>query len=200
MNREAYDAIASQWAQVRVQLSEVERPLLTRLCEGLAPGSEILDLGCGTGKPVAEHVANLAFRITGVDQSAQMLAVAQRLLPHQEWVLASLETFVPARQYSAVIAWDSLFHIPRSTHPSIFQRVRQCLPVGGKFALTVGGSAHPAFTDRMFDQTFFYDSHSPEVSVTLLQNAQFEIIHTEFLNLPTLGRDKGRFAILARAI
>ncbi|MBF2097913.1 MAG: class I SAM-dependent methyltransferase [Gloeomargaritaceae cyanobacterium C42_A2020_066] len=199
MNCEAYDAIASQWAQTRVQLSEVERQLLTRLCEDLAPGSEILDLGCGTGKPIAEHLVNRAFRITGVDQSAQMLAIAQRLLPEQVWVLASLETFVPTHQYSAVIAWDSLFHIPRGTHPSIFQRVRQCLPVGGKFALTVGGSARPAFTDRMFDQTFFYDSHSPEVALTLLQRVQFEIIHTEFLNLPTSGRDKGRFAIIARA-
>jgi hypothetical protein len=51
----------------------------------------------------------------------------------------------------------------------------------------------------MFGQQFAYDSHPPEVAMGLLRTAGFDVLHSEFLNLPTTGRDKGRFAIVASA-
>ena len=199
VNRESYDAIAVRWEQARVRLSEAERRLLALACDGLAPGSAVLDLGCGTGRPVAEHLVQRGLRIIGVDQSVQMLDVARRLLPDQQWILDTLESFVPSGRFAAVVAWDSVFHVPRAAHAPLFERVRAALDAGGRVALTVGGSAHPAFTDTMFERKFFYDSHPPEVAVALLRSARFEIVHTEFLNPPTAGRDKGRFAIVASA-
>jgi hypothetical protein len=64
--------------------------------------------------------------------------------------------------------------------------------------LTPGGSAHPAFTDTMFDHEFFYDSYPPERLSALLDSLGFEILVNEFMNLPTSGRDKGRIAVVAR--
>jgi hypothetical protein len=64
--------------------------------------------------------------------------------------------------------------------------------------LTVGGSEHPALTDTMFGQRFFYDSHPPERTLALLAAAGFEPVVSEFMNLPTAGRDKGRYAVVAR--
>jgi len=37
---------------------------------------------------------------------------ARSRLPEQHWVLSSLESFEPGGEFAAVIAWDSLFHIP----------------------------------------------------------------------------------------
>ena len=65
--------------------------------------------------------------------------------------------------------------------------------------LTVGGSDQAAFTDTMFGREFFYDSHPPQTTMALLGDAGFRIVHSEFLNPPTSGRDKGRFAIVAGA-
>ncbi|MEM9556193.1 MAG: methyltransferase domain-containing protein [Acidobacteriota bacterium] len=197
MNRTSYDAIVTDWERARVALSDAERRILALLCEGLGPGSTILDLGCGTGRPVAEHLVARGFRLTGVDQSPKMLDVAQRLLPEQEWILGSLETFTPHRTYDAAVAWDSLFHIPRAEHEGILRRVRAALPVGGRLALTVGGSDHSAFTDTMFGHEFFYDSHPPKVVEALLESLGFELVHCEFLDLPTSERDKGRYALVA---
>ncbi len=199
LNRQSYDAIAAQWMQARTMPSAAERRFLDLLCRGLPSGAAVLDLGCGSGRPIAEHLVAQGLRVTGVDQSPAMLAAAQRLLPTQTWVLAGIEHFVPAAPFAAAIAWDSLFHLPRQAHATVFQRLRAALPPGAALALTVGGSAHPAFTDTMFEHEFFYDSHPPEAAVALLREAGFEIEHSEFLNLPTSGRDKGRFAILARA-
>ncbi|MBX3628546.1 MAG: class I SAM-dependent methyltransferase [Nitrosomonas sp.] len=199
MNRESYDAIAVQWEQVRVRMSDAEQRILELLCGDLRFGCTVLDLGCGTGRPIAEYLVSQGFSVTGVDQSVQMLGFARQRLPTQEWILANLDTFVPGQSFSAVIAWDSLFHVSRVLYGSIFRNVKMALQPGGRFALTVGGSEHPPFTDTMFDREFFYDSHSPEVALQLLRDTGFELVHSEFLNLPTSGRDKGRFAMVARA-
>ncbi len=200
MNLESYNAIAEQWDQHRVQLSPLEAQVLPILIEGLAPHSTLLDLGCGSGQPVAAFFANLDFRIIGVDQSPAMLALARRRLPTHEWLLGTLEEFPSITDVGAVIAWDSLFHVPRDRHAGIFRRVRETLPIGGRFALTVGGSEHPAFTDVMFGHTFFYDSFPPAQAVSLLVTADFRIVNETYLNHADGARDKGRVALVAVAV
>jgi hypothetical protein len=74
------------------------------------------------------------------------------------------------------------------------------LEPGGRLAITVGGSEHPPFTDTMFGETFFYDSFPPERVLELLAGCGFVTVRAEFLNEPTKGRDKGRYAILARKL
>jgi len=199
-NRESYDAIAARWDDVRTRLADAERRILDLLLHGVEPGARVLDLGCGTGRPIAEHLVARGFAVTGVDQSLQMLALARARLPDASWLASRIEDFAPpAATFAAAIAWDSLFHVPREHHADVFARVRTSLRFGARFALTVGGSAHPAFTDTMLDHTFFYDSHPPGDASALLRTAGFTMVHAEFLSLPTTGRDKGRYAIVAAA-
>lgn len=203
LNRDSYDAITNEWDSARVQLSAAERILIDLTIEHIPCGASILDLGCGTGRPIAEYLVSRGFSITGVDQSEAMLQLARYRMPEQRWILSSLESFEPTGptgQFAAVIAWDSLFHIPRSAHAAILSRARAAMPINGRLVITVGGSEHPAFTDSMFGRTFFYDSHPPEAAMELLGTLHFAVVHTEFLNLPTGGRDKGRFAIVAEAV
>ncbi len=49
----------------------------------------------------------------------------------------------------------------------------------------------------MYGQPFFYDSHRPEAVVAILKSLGATIEHTEFINPPTTGRDKGRYGIVA---
>lgn len=200
MNIDSYNAIADQWAQHRTQLSPLEAQILPMVAEGLAPHSTLLDLGCGTGQPVATFFAEAGFRIVGVDQSPAMLALACRRLPSHQWLLSTIEDFPTVDGIGAVVAWDSLFHIPRERHAAILQRVRATLPVGGRFALTAGGSEHPAFTDTMFGHHFFYDSFPPDQVAALLETAGFRVLHQSYLNHPDCARDKGRVAMVASAV
>ncbi len=64
--------------------------------------------------------------------------------------------------------------------------------------LTCGGSEHPPFTDTMFDHTFAYDSHPPQKMLELLAAQGFVPRISEFMNLPTGRRDKGRYAVVAQ--
>jgi cyclopropane fatty-acyl-phospholipid synthase-like methyltransferase len=206
INRESYDAIVADWDAARARLSAAEARILDIVLADVTKGAPVLDLGCGTGRPIAEHLLACGLAVTGVDQSPRMLALARTRLPDATWVEARIEDLVPRGPFAAAVAWDSLFHVPRAHHAGVFGRVRAALTRGGRFALTVGGSdpsgagcAQPGFTDTMFGQTFFYDSHPPEAATALLVAAGFAIVHAEFLSLPTSGRDKGRYAIVAAA-
>lgn len=196
-NRAAYDAIADRWLEARTQLALAERRVLESALASVPAGAEMLDLGCGTGRPVAEWLVAQGFNVTGVDQSSAMLAHAKRLLPAQQWVLSPIEEFATAREFAAVIAWDSLFHIPRQRIPAIFAKVSRWLQPQGVFACTLGGSAQPAFDDEMFGQRFAYDSPAPSDVPALLADAGLSLREQVVLNHPDGGRDKGRIAYVA---
>ncbi len=108
-----------------------------------------------------------------------------------------METFAPDEEYDGAVVWDALFHIPREHHESILRTVLRSMRKGSTLILTVGGSEHPPFTDTMFGQTFFYDSHAPVVVLEILRSLGTIVEHAETINLPTSGRDKGRYGIVA---
>ncbi|WP_185730959.1 class I SAM-dependent methyltransferase [Burkholderia cepacia] len=196
----SYDKIAQSWAQVRRELEVDECRLVNILIEGVASDERVLDLGCGTGSPIDQYILTRGMQLTGVDQSENMLKIARHNIPNGEWLKSSIEAFRPSGVYAAAIAWDSIFHVPRQEHFKIFSRTRDALRSGGRFLLTVGGSEHPPFTGSMFGSLFFFDSFPPSTAVSFLELAGYKIIHTEFVDPPTEGRDKGRFAIVAEAV
>ncbi|EHK69289.1 SAM-binding motif-containing protein [Pseudomonas psychrotolerans L19] len=200
MNKTSYNAIADTFRQVRVSLRDDERRYLDVLLEKLEPGATLLDLGCGTGTPVAAAILAQGHRVLGVDQAAAMLAHARREFPKQRWIEARLENYACAEPYQGALLWDSLFHLERRWHATLLARVVAGLPQGGRLMLTAGGSANEAFVDTMFDQPFFYDSHPPEVLRGLLQDLGVRILVDEMLEPPDGGRNKGRCAFVVEKV
>ncbi len=199
-NARAYDRIAAAWDEARRSFYGRERDYVDLVLDGLPPASCLLDLGCGTGRPIAEYVLARGHRIVGLDQAEALLAIARRRFPAARWEHARLETLTLDGLFAGAICWDALFHVERAYHRTILATVARHLAPGARLMLTVGGSAHPAFVDTMFGEELFYDSHPPDAAVALVRDVGFEPILTEFMNLPTDGRDKGRFAIVARRV
>ncbi len=198
MNRDSYNKIAKQWDYARRKFYGREKDYLDVLLGELPENSLIIDIGCGTGSPMAEYVIARGHRVVGIDQSEELIKIAGERFPNGHWILSSIEEFEFAGIFNAAVFWDSLFHIKRSYHEPILRRVIGNLAVGGRLMLTVGGSDHPPFTDTMFGQVFFYDSNTPTETVHILQDLGCRVLIGEFMNLPTAGRDKGRYAIVAQ--
>lgn len=198
MNRQSYNAIAASWDAARAGFYGREREYVDTLLNSLAAPSDILDLGCGTGRPIAEYILSKGHRVTGVDQAEALLERARSRYPNGTWIESTIEEFDPPKQFDAIVCWDAMFHIDRARHAALFARFARLLLPGGRLMMTVGGSDHPAFTDTMFGQSFFYDSHPLDKVRGMLAAAGFEPVIAEFMNEPTAGRDKGRYAIVAR--
>ncbi|MET1083229.1 MAG: class I SAM-dependent methyltransferase [Burkholderiales bacterium] len=198
MNRSSYNAVALSWDAARTSFYGRERSYLDIFLEGLPVPSRILDIGCGTGRPIAEYILARGHHLTGVDQASKLLDLARSRFPEGTWIESRIEDFEATEQFAGVVCWDALFHIERSSHDALLSRVAKMVGIDGRLMLTVGGSDHPAFTDTMFGETFFYDSHPPEKVLSLLHQLGFEPLVSEFMNEPTSGRDKGRFAIVTQ--
>lgn len=191
----AYDRIAEAWSRARrAEAGERfrERRLVDWLVAPLSPGARVLDVGCGCGQPIATYLVGLGVRVTGLDGSARMVELARRAVPEAAVVLGDMRTAEPGGPFDAIVAWDSVFHLPRAEHAALFARFRSWLRPGGRLLLSLGGSGGE-FTAEMLGETFFYGGHEPEEALRLLKGAGFDIEHWE-ADDPT---SRGHIAVLA---
>ena len=107
----------------------------------IRPGQRVLDVACGTGalaRAVAARVGGAGAAI-GVDANAEMLAVAQRLLPGVEWIHGHAESLpVADASVDAVVSqFGMMFFDDRVAALRDMQRV---LVPGGRLAVAVCGA------------------------------------------------------------
>lgn len=65
-----------------------ERAWLDRFLRRVPPGGTILDVGCGTGEPIARYLIERGFRVVGVDASPRMIELCRSRFPDAEWLVA----------------------------------------------------------------------------------------------------------------
>jgi len=111
-----------------------------------------MDVGCGAG-PLTKALVEAGFDVTGVDNSAELLKLANANVPTAHFVYASVYD-VQIRDYDAVIALGE----PLTYHPDgvdadnlvsgFFQRVAEALPPGGMLIFDVIGLGEPSLAGR----------------------------------------------------
>lgn len=107
-----YDRRSSDWIADRGSaLTEADRSWLDRFTTRLSPGDPVLDLGCGSGRPMAAALLKRGFRVTGVDSSARLVAHAASVLPAGRFVQADMRTLDLGETFAGVLAWHSLFRL-----------------------------------------------------------------------------------------
>jgi len=91
-----------------------------RFIERLGRGAKVLDLGCGSGRPVAQHMADLGLRMTGVVSSPSMISLCRQRLPDHEWIIADMRQLALGRRFDGILAWDSFFHLSHDDQRRMF--------------------------------------------------------------------------------
>ena len=122
-----YERHALSWDTERDR-SLFERPWLNRFSELMPERGSILDLGCGSGEPIARHFIKHGFRLTGVDCSEAMIAICRDRFPDQTWIVGDMRTLGLGTHSDGIIAWDSFFHLTQDDQRRmlpIFQRHAQ---------------------------------------------------------------------------
>lgn len=191
--RHAYDGIAAAYDRERRRAFR-ERPYLDRFVRAL-PGARILDVGCGTGAPIDTYLLRRGCAVTGIDASERMLSLARQNAPRATFLAGDMRTVALRATFDGVVAWDSLFHVPREEHAAMFRRLRSWLAPGGVLLLTLGGSQGD-FTALMCGGELFYSSNAPQRSVELLEDAGFRVELQE-IDDPS---SRGHLVLLAVAV
>ncbi|MFA5160770.1 MAG: class I SAM-dependent methyltransferase [Elusimicrobiales bacterium] len=139
-NRAQYDAHAEFYHRKRRSKTSgywnefVDWPAVRALLRGETRGRRVLDLGCGTGILCGRFRG--AASVTGVDNSAAMLAIARRGNPSARFVLAdAARTGLASGDFDTVCA-ALLPHYFRDLRP-LFTEAARLLRPGGVFVFSM---------------------------------------------------------------
>ncbi len=134
-----YSRHADDWARMRDgPLNADESPHLERFAAALPEGSEVLDLGCGSGRPIADWLIGQGFRLTGVDTSPGLIARCRAAFPEHEWRVADMRGLDLDRRADGVLAWFSSFHLTAEAQAGMAAVYARHLRPGGVL-MFIGG-------------------------------------------------------------
>ena len=105
------------------------------------PGERILDVGCGTGQLTAD-IARSGAQVTGLDNSADMLADARKNYPELTFVVADAAGFDFPEPFDAVFS-NAALHWVKDAEGAVASIARALRP-GGRFVAEFGGKGNIA--------------------------------------------------------
>jgi trans-aconitate 2-methyltransferase len=127
------------------------RPALDLLARvDVAAPESVYDLGCGTGnitKLLAERWPQA--RVTGVDDSAEMLSRARATSHAIDWIQASLASWRPQTPGDLVYSNAALHWLP--DHESLFRSIAECVAPGGTLAVQMPNNFRAPSHDLIYD-------------------------------------------------
>src|SRR5690242_7409902 len=85
-----YESVADEFAKLR-RASGIGLGTIRNWAKQLPEGASLLDLGCGTGVPVAVELGKLGFIVAGVDASPTLIAEFRRQMPAGLWACETIE-------------------------------------------------------------------------------------------------------------
>jgi SAM-dependent methyltransferase len=135
-----YERNAHAWDKDRGGVL-LEKTWMDRFLALLPQGASILDLGCGSGRPIARYLVDCGHSVTGVDSSPSLIDICRGRFPQQEWVVADMRTLRLERTFGGVLAWDSFFHLAPEDQRSMFPIFKAHAAPGAPLMFTSGPAA-----------------------------------------------------------
>ena len=114
-----YRRYAKAWTDLRGQWL-YEKTWLDRFLGLLPAQAKILDLGCGSGRPIAAYLLQHGHQLTLVDSADSMLEMAREHFPTQCWIEADMRSVELSQHFDAILAWDSFFHLTTQDQRGMF--------------------------------------------------------------------------------
>jgi SAM-dependent methyltransferase len=169
-----YAEHAAAWDEARGTILR-ERQWIDAFLDQVRPGGEILDLGCGSGEPVARHLVGRGFRVTGLDASPGLLALCKERFPDQNWHLGDMRALDLGRRFDGVLAWYSFFHLDQDDQRSMFARFADHAAPGAPLCFTSGPADGEAIGEWQ-NEPLYHASLAPAEYCALLAANGFDVL------------------------
>lgn len=175
---QVYDDIAAWFDQNRTR-SLMEKPYLDAALALAPPAPAVLDLGCGTGEPIAAYLIAQGAQVTGIDGASAMIEMCRARFAAHTWIVGDMRSVDLGTQFDIVIAWHSFFHLTADEQRAMFARFAAHLRTGGVLVFTSGSKAGVAWGE-MQGHKIHHDSLSADEYRTLAAAHGFTVAqHTE---------------------
>ena len=140
----------------------------------------MLDIGSGTGRPVAHDLAAAGHRVTGLDVSAVMIELARAQVPEAEFVHVDVRDWAsPDESWDAVCAFFPFLQMSRPDTAAVLAKIAKWLVPGGYLmVITV-----PLDVERLPFEFLGHQaeltSFAPTALAELVDAAGLEIVDTD---------------------
>jgi len=178
-------------------LKEIENKFLGRLSTLLTKNARILDLGCGNGIPFDIYLCKKGFQITGIDFALNYIIAARRNVPGATFIKGDFSTTdFGGNPFQAILAFYSIFHIPKEEHRNLFDKIYKSLENGGYILVTLGTFSGDGLEENWAGSKMAWSSHNPSNYKKIFTQVGFQIIESEYEGQP--GDQEHHWWVLAR--
>jgi len=174
-----WDAAAAAFMALR---SDIGAATVRAWARQLAPGGAILDVGCGSGTPIAATLIADGFQVFGVDASPTLAAAFRKSFPTAQVACepAQASPFFH-RSFDGALAIGLMFLLPPDDQRQLIARIARALRPGARFLFTAPQQACE-----------WTDSLTGQPSVSLGEAAYRQALAEAGLTLAAQFTDEGR--------
>jgi ubiquinone/menaquinone biosynthesis C-methylase UbiE len=194
--RKGYDKVAKIYDEQRDKYNS--DALLLRFCRMMRKGADVLDMGCGAGVPVTKGLVSKGFKVTGIDFSKNMLALARKNVPAAKFKRMDMTKMkFKANSFDGVVSFYAIIHVPREKHSRMYKSLHRIIRPGGVFLVNAGGmdkDGWEGYEEDYLGAPMFWSYYGPEKTSKIIEDAGFRICWSKVLRL---GGEK-QFWVLAR--
>ncbi|MET1075125.1 MAG: methyltransferase domain-containing protein [Umezawaea sp.] len=200
--RTSYDTVAEDYATTVAPLFTdfpLGRAMLTAFAELVLADNNgpVADIGCGPGL-ITAHLNSLGVQAFGVDLSPKMIDIARRTHPDLRFDVGSMTALdIPDGHLGGLVAWWSIFHVPRRETPAVLAGFHRALAPGGhlQIGFHVGdGTLNPQNAYGGHPVSYTVDLHQPDAMADLLTRTGFDVT----ARLTMAGAKRPQAILLAR--
>lgn len=172
-----YEENADAWARQRGR-GLIEQSWLERFAALLPSGGSVLDIGCGSGEPIAGWFVRNGFSVTGVDSSPSLIAICRERFPEQRWLVADMRTLDLGTRWHGILAWHSFFHLSAADQRAMFPRFDALARPGAALMFTSGPEAGEKIGEWRGEPLFHASLQSEEYRQLLSESGFSVVAHT----------------------
>ncbi len=155
-----------------------EYSVLKMFSDMLPKNSDVLDIGCGSGRPITQYLSDEGHRLLRIDISPGQIGKARLQLVKSNVAIADMMNYkYPDDHYHGLVCLHSLVHVERIYHSKLLKIFYRALKPGGLILISINTDSKEGISYLNSDIPMFYSHFDEFESIKNITSANFSIIY-----------------------